>query len=171
MNLATPSAILLAGGLAAVAGTGLALAAVTATASVATAQDEAVTRPSKDAVLAFVMPGMVAEVLVKEGDAVEANQVIMRQDDSVEQAQMVQLKAQAEDTVRIEAQQAQLEQRRVDLQKVEQAHRAAGGDGSIDRADGVAVFHEALTAPDEPADLVDALDDGLGGALADDAAV
>ena len=70
---------------------------VTVTAAGAAAQEkiEAVTRPSQDAVLSFVLPGKIQKVLVKEGDTVKAEQVIMRQDDLVELAQMAQLKAQA----------------------------------------------------------------------------
>jgi RND family efflux transporter MFP subunit len=89
------------------------------------AQDkiEAVTKPSQDTVLSFVRPGQVAEVLVKEGDAVKAGQVLMRQDDKAELAQMEQLKAQAEDNTRIRAAEAQLEQKRVDLRKTEGARK------------------------------------------------
>jgi len=103
-----------------------ALVAVTAAAAAAApAQEriEAVTRPSKDAVLSFVMPGKTDEVLVKEGDPVKAGQVIMRQDDSVEQSQMAQLKAQAEDTTRLKAAEAKLDQTRVDLKKTEAAYK------------------------------------------------
>jgi len=102
-----------------------ALLALTTASAVAPAQEkiEAVTKPSGDAVLSFVMPGKVAEVLVKEGDSVKAGQVIMRQDDSVEQAQMVQLKEQAEDTTRLKAAEAQLDQKRVDLKKTELANK------------------------------------------------
>jgi membrane fusion protein (multidrug efflux system) len=99
--------------------------AVTAAVPAAPAQEriEAVTRPSKDAVLSFVMLGKIEEVLVKEGDAVTAGQVIMRQDDTVEQAQMAQLKAEAEDDTRLKAADAQLAQKKVDLRKTEEAHR------------------------------------------------
>jgi len=101
------------------------ICALLAAAAPLAAQDkiEAVTKPSQDMVLSFVRPGQVAEVLVKEGDAVKAGQVLMRQDDKAELANMAQLKAQAEDDLRIRAAEAQLEQKRVDLKKTEGAHK------------------------------------------------
>ena len=101
------------------------------------AQDriEAVTRPSQDTVLSFVRPGQVAEVLVKEGDAVKAGQVLMRQDDKAELAQMEQLKAQAEDDTRVRAGEAKLAQTRVDLKKTEGARKeGAATDLEVDHA-------------------------------------
>ncbi len=96
---------------------------------------EAITRPSQDVVLSFVRPGQVAEVLVKEGDAVKAGQVLMRLDDKAEQVQMEQLKAQAEDRTRLRAAEAQLAQRRVDLQKTETARKeGAATDLEVDHA-------------------------------------
>ena len=96
---------------------------------------EAVTKPSKDTVLAFVQPGQIAEVLVKEGDPVKAGQVIMKQDDKAEFAQLAQLKAQAEDTTRIKAAEAQLDQKRVDLKKTEFARKqGAATDLEVDHA-------------------------------------
>ena len=96
---------------------------------------EAITRPSQDVVLSFVRPGQVAEVLVKEGDTVKAGQVLMRLDDKAEQVQMEQLKAQAEDTTRLQAAEAQLAQRRVDLKKTEAARKqGAATDLEVDHA-------------------------------------
>lgn len=96
---------------------------------------EAITRPSQDVVLSFVRPGQVAEVLVKEGDTVKAGQVLMRLDDKAEQVQMEQLKAQAEDTTRLQAADAQLAQRRVDLKKTEAARKqGAATDLEVDHA-------------------------------------
>lgn len=96
---------------------------------------EAITRPSQDVVLSFVRPGQVAEVLVKEGDAVKAGQVLMRLDDKAELVQMEQLKAQAEDRTRLRAGEAQLAQRRVDLQKTETARKeGAATDLEVDHA-------------------------------------
>jgi len=80
---------------------------------------EAITRPSGDVTLAFVRPGRIAEVRVADGQAVRAGQVLVRQDDAAEQLQLTQLKAQAEDTIRIDAAAAQLAQKRVELQRVQ----------------------------------------------------
>jgi RND family efflux transporter MFP subunit len=113
------------------------ICALLAAAAPLAAQDkiEAVTKPSQDTVLSFVRPGQVAEVLVKEGDAVKAGQVLMRQDDKAELAQMEQLKAQAEDDTRVRAAQAQLEQKRVDLKKTEGARKeGAATDLEVDHA-------------------------------------
>jgi len=81
----------------------------------------AVTRPSADITLSFVQPGRIAQVPFKEGDAVQADQVVIRQDDAAEQILLAQLKAQAEDTTQIRAAEASLAQKRVDLQKLEKA--------------------------------------------------
>lgn len=82
---------------------------------------EAVTTPSADVTLSFVQPGRIAEVSVKEGDQVTAGQLLVRQDDAVEQARLAQIKAQAEDTNKIQANRASLEQKKVDLEKLERA--------------------------------------------------
>lgn len=82
---------------------------------------EAVTKPSKDVTLSFVQPGQIVKIHVKEGDLVKAGHLLVQLDDSVEQAQLAQLKAQSEDTTRIEAGQASLDQKRVDLEKFQGA--------------------------------------------------
>ena len=87
----------------------------TGTAAVRAEGIEAVTRPSADVLLSFVIPGQVKSVDVKAGDVVEAGQVLVRLDDAAERAQLEQLKAQAEDETRIEAAEAQLAQRNLDL--------------------------------------------------------
>jgi len=93
--------------------------AVVLLASAAMAQEriEAITRPSEDVILAFVRPGRVAKVHVKEGDEVKVGQELMRLDDEAEVAKLQQLKAQAEDSTRVRAAEAELDQRRVDLKK------------------------------------------------------
>ena len=83
---------------------------------------EAITRPSQDVTLSFVQPGRVSAVLVKEGDKVKKDQVLMRLDDTVELAQIEQLKAQANDETRIKAAEAQLAQKRVDFKQTQWAN-------------------------------------------------
>jgi len=96
---------------------------------------EAITLPSADVTLSFVRAGRIAEVLVKEGDAVEAGQVLVRQDDEAERIQLEQLKVQAEDTTRIEAAEAQLAQKQEDLKKLEWAQKeGAATDWEVRRA-------------------------------------
>ena len=82
---------------------------------------DAITRPSSDKTLSFIRPGLVKNVLVKEGDMVKADQVLVRMDDSVEQAELAHLKAQSEDKVRIQAAKANLDQKKVDLEKTKWA--------------------------------------------------
>jgi len=113
------------------------ICALLAAAGSLAAQDkiEAVTKPSGDTVLSFVRPGQVAEVLVKEGDAVKAGQVLMRQDDKAELAQMEQLKAKADDTTQVRAAEAKLAQTRVDLKKIEGARKeGAAAELEVDHA-------------------------------------
>jgi RND family efflux transporter MFP subunit len=82
---------------------------------------EGVTKPSEDVTLSFSRPGRVAKILVKEGQLVEAGQVLLQQDDAAEQVQLRQLKLQADSDVRVRAAQAQLDQKKVDCQKMEEA--------------------------------------------------
>jgi RND family efflux transporter MFP subunit len=65
--------------------------------------------------------------LFKEGATVKAGQVVVRLDDALEQAQYAQILAQSQDTTQIRASEASLQQKKVDLQKIEKAaeHKAA----------------------------------------------
>jgi len=81
----------------------------------------AVTRPSADITLSFVQPGRIVFLPFQEGDRVEVDQVLIRQDDAAEQILLAQLKAQADDTTQIRAAEASLAQKRVDLAKLEKA--------------------------------------------------
>ncbi len=81
----------------------------------------AVTRPSADITLSFVQPGRIVDLPFKEGDAIAVDQVLARQDDAAEQILLAQLKAQAEDLIQIQAAEASLEQKKVDLAKLEKA--------------------------------------------------
>lgn len=84
-------------------------------------QIRAITNPSADITLSFVQPGCIAKVYFKEGDSVKAAQVLVQQDDAVEQIQLAQLEAASEDTTQIQASEASLAQKRVDLKKLEKA--------------------------------------------------
>jgi RND family efflux transporter MFP subunit len=79
------------------------------------------TRASADATLSFVQPGRSTGILFKEGATVQAGQILVRLDDSLEQAQLAQILAQSEDTTQIRASEASLQQKKVDLQKLEKA--------------------------------------------------
>ncbi len=95
------------------------LAAVSAGPALA-GQIEAITRPSEDVTLSFVRPGRIEKIMVKEGDTVEADSDLAQQDDKAGLAQLEQLKAQAEDTTRIKAAEAQAAQKEVDLKKTQE---------------------------------------------------
>jgi membrane fusion protein (multidrug efflux system) len=81
----------------------------------------AITSPSSDITLSYVQPGRIVKVHFVEGAWVKAGQVLVQQDDSVEQIQLAQLKAASDDTTQIQASDASLAQKRVDLQKLEKA--------------------------------------------------
>ncbi len=81
----------------------------------------AITMPSGDVTLSFVQPGLIAEVYVKEGDMVTAEQVLIRQDDAAEQAQLALMREQSRDITQVEAQKASLGQKRSYLEKLEWA--------------------------------------------------
>lgn len=81
----------------------------------------AITAPSSDITLSYVLPGRIAKVHFTEGQWVKAGQVLIQQDDSVEQIQLAQLKAAKDDTTQIQASEASLAQKKVDLQKIQKA--------------------------------------------------
>ena len=81
----------------------------------------AVTTPSSDITLSYVQPGIISKVHFVEGTWVTAGQVLVQQDDSVEQIQLAQLKAASEDITQIQASEASMAQKKVDLQKLEKA--------------------------------------------------
>ncbi len=81
----------------------------------------AITIPDEDVTLSFIHPGRIATVFVKEGDRVEAGQILVQQDDAAEQAQLSLIKAQSEDKTPIKAQDASLAQKRVYLERLQWA--------------------------------------------------
>lgn len=84
---------------------------------------QAVTTPSADITLSFVVSGKIAEILVKEGDTVEKGKLLASLDDDPERIQAEQLKVQAADTTRILSAKAELSQKMVDLDKLEAARK------------------------------------------------
>jgi RND family efflux transporter MFP subunit len=82
---------------------------------------QAVTAPSADIALSFVVSGKVSEILVKEGDTVEKGELLASLDNEPEKIQVEQLKVQATDTTRILSAKAELAQKKVDLKKLEGA--------------------------------------------------
>lgn len=110
-------------------------AALLATGAAAGESFEAITRPSEDRVLSFTRPGLIAEVTVEDGDAVEQGQVLVRLDSAAERIQLAQLEAEAENTTRVEAAEARLAQKRVDLKRLRfAAERGAATELEVETA-------------------------------------
>jgi len=97
----------------------------------------AITTPSADVTLSFVQPGRIADVYIKEGEAIKASQILVQQDDAVDRARLAQLEAEAQNMTNIEAGKASLAQKRVDLEKLERA-------ASLDAATELEVEHAKL---------------------------
>ena len=85
-------------------------------------QFKAIARASEDITVSSTMPVRVAQVFVKDGDTVKPGQALVQLDDKAERVQMEQLKAQADDETHVKAAEAQLAQKKVDLQGIVEAH-------------------------------------------------
>lgn len=83
---------------------------------------EAISAPSVDIELSFVMTGRISRMLVKEGDIVNKGDLLCSLDDRTETIRVMELQAAAEDTIKLAAVAAELDQKRVDLEKFESAH-------------------------------------------------
>jgi len=95
----------------------------------------AITQPRRDITLSFVQPGRVIEVLFEEGQQVKAGQLVARLDDALEQAQVAQILAQSQDTTQVRASEVSLEQKKVDLRRLEKAaERNAATDLEVEHA-------------------------------------
>ena len=88
---------------------------------------EAITKPDADILLSFVRGGRVSNVLVTEGQRVNAGQLLAKLEDTAERLQLQQLKEKAADKIRINMVDIELAQKQEDLQKME----AAKLDGAI----------------------------------------
>jgi len=110
---------------------------------------EAITRPSDDRTLAFVRSGLVAEVLVEDGDYVKKGQVLVRLDDEAERVRVEQLRLEAEDEIRIEAAVENLNLKKVELDKVLEAQRGGAATELEVRSAQVSVRIQELTLENE----------------------
>jgi len=86
-----------------------------------TYQFTAIARASEDITVSSTMPVRVNKVFVKDGDTVKPGQPLVQLDDTAERVQMEQLKAQADDETHVEAAEAQLAQKKVDLAGIQDA--------------------------------------------------
>ena len=83
---------------------------------------EAISMPSVDVMLSFVMTGRVSEMRIKEGDPVKNGALLSSLDNRTEKLKVEELEANAKDRSRIEMAAADLAQKRIDLKKLEAAH-------------------------------------------------
>ena len=84
-------------------------------------QFKAIARASEDITVSSTMPVRVAKVFVKDGDTVKPGDALVQLDDAAERVQMAQLKAEADDGTRVEAAEAQLAQKKIDLAGIVEA--------------------------------------------------
>ncbi len=95
----------------------------------------AVTIPSADVTLSFVQPGLIAGIRLTEGSPVAKDQVVAQLDTRVEEAQLRQVEAESNNTARVDAAEASLAQKRVDLTRLEKAaQRNAATDLEVQHA-------------------------------------
>ena len=85
--------------------------------------ERGVTKPKEEPKLAFVGPGVVMKLLVKEGDVVTKDQVLAVQDDRDEQGKLEVAKGEVESAkMQIEAAAADLELKKVTLARLEELY-------------------------------------------------
>ncbi|MEM8757394.1 MAG: efflux RND transporter periplasmic adaptor subunit [Planctomycetota bacterium] len=96
---------------------------------------KAVTRPSQDATMGFRFPTQVAEVLVRDGQAVEVGQRLVRADDAEAQAAYDVALLRAQSTLDVDLQTAALELARVEYEATKSAFEGGGGSSiELDRS-------------------------------------
>ena len=106
---------------------------VTGTTTCHAEEVQAISAPSADIGLSFITAGRISEVLVKPGDLIKKGQLLARLDDGPERIQARQFKVQAEDRTRIMAADAELAQKKVDLNKVKMAKaKGAASDWEVE---------------------------------------
>ena len=81
----------------------------------------AITKPSGDRTLYFVLAGRLSEVPFKDGDVLQAEQIVAYLDDRAERARLAQTQAKSDDLTQIKASEASLAQKKVDLKKLTKA--------------------------------------------------
>ena len=86
----------------------------------------AITKPCQDVTLSCSRPGLIAKVLVKDGQVVKADQPVVQQDSREEEAMLAADKSKADDITSIRAQEAIRDQSKVDLARVQYAKDHGG---------------------------------------------
>ena len=90
----------------------------------ASLSEKSFTKPSQEVDLDFSAPGLVIDVTVKEGDSVQKNQVLAKQDVSVEAANQAMYNIEANSAVEEEYAQKDLELKRVKFKRTEDLYNA-----------------------------------------------
>lgn len=86
----------------------------------------AITKPCQDVTLSCSRPGLIAKVMVKDGQVVKIDQPVVQQDSREEEAMLAADKSKADDTTSIRAQEAIRDQSKVDLARVQYAKDHGG---------------------------------------------
>lgn len=109
---------------------------------------QAISTPSADITLSFVVAGRIAAVSVKQGDFVAKGQLLAHLDDQPERIQAQQYKVQAGDKTKILSAEAELAQKKLDLKNVEMARtKGAASDWEVEHLIlGVRIAELALKA-------------------------
>lgn len=85
-----------------------------------------ITQPADRLRLSLPFPGIVREVTADEGQPVKAGDVIVALDDEIDRLELRRLELEASSTARLEALQADLDQKRVELRRVERIQSGGG---------------------------------------------
>lgn len=81
-----------------------------------------VTRPSELRVLSFSYPGVVREVLVKEGDVVKAGQALMKLDDRIDRVELAKAEIDAKSELKIRYSRQEAALKKVQLARTQQLY-------------------------------------------------
>jgi multidrug efflux system membrane fusion protein len=87
---------------------------------------DAHTEPSRRSKVNFAAPGVVAQVIVKEGDAVKEGQPLIRLDDRGDKHLLDSLELEAKSDLKIQAAQADLKQKKVELERKRKSFEGGG---------------------------------------------
>jgi RND family efflux transporter MFP subunit len=99
-------------------------------------QNPGITNPSDQRGLNFNVPGVVSQVMVKEGDVVKKGDVVAQQDDTVEQADLLVKEADTKNSaLQIDAAKADLEQKKVEMKRSQKMYdQKVLGESELEKA-------------------------------------
>ena len=97
--------------------------------------EPAISRPAEEEKPAFAAPGVVAEVMVKEGDHVRAGQVIAKQDDAEELLALASLQSDADNMAEIDYEQVDKENKEQDYKRKKDLYDQPGHNAALSEVD------------------------------------